>query len=41
MNSYFQNSDNLFIINCGGYDSDTNRMALIKSNIISTPERDI
>ena len=37
MNNYFQNSDNLLIIDSGGYDSDTNRMALIKSDIIITP----
>jgi chromosome partitioning protein len=34
---YKGNKDNLLIIDSGGYDSDINRMALVKADIIITP----
>jgi len=37
LNEYAQNKENLLIIDSGGYDSDVNRAALIKADIIITP----
>ena len=37
MNTYAKNKNNLLIIDSGGYDSDINRAALIRSDIIITP----
>jgi chromosome partitioning protein len=37
LNSYKANKKNLLIIDSGGYDSDINRMALVKADIIITP----
>ena len=37
LNSYKANKKNLLIIDSGGYDSDINRTALIKADIIITP----
>jgi chromosome partitioning protein len=37
INKYSGNKDNLLIIDSGGYDSDVNRAALIKADIIITP----
>lgn len=35
--TYINNKDNLLIIDSGGYDSDINRLALLKADIIITP----
>ncbi|WP_428739832.1 AAA family ATPase [Sulfurimonas sp.] len=37
INEYAQNKDNLLLIDSGGYDSDINRAALIRADIIITP----
>ena len=37
IDKYFGNKENLLIIDSGGYDSDVNRAALIKADIIITP----
>jgi len=37
LNEYAKNKENLLIIDSGGYDSDVNRAALIKADIIITP----
>ena len=37
LNEYANNKENLLIIDSGGYDSDVNRAALIKADIIITP----
>ncbi len=37
INEYSDNKENLLIIDSGGYDSDVNRAALIKADIIITP----
>jgi len=37
IDEYAKNKDNLLIIDSGGYDSDVNRAALIKADIIITP----
>jgi len=37
LNSYRDNKENLLIIDSGGYDSDINRAALLKADIIITP----
>jgi chromosome partitioning protein len=37
INEYSGNKENLLIIDSGGYDSDVNRAALIKADIIITP----
>ncbi|MBD3750804.1 MAG: ParA family protein [Sphingobacteriales bacterium] len=37
INEYANNKDNLMIIDSGGYDSDINRAALIRADIIITP----
>lgn len=37
METYANNKDNLLVIDSGGYDSDVNRAALIKADIIITP----
>lgn len=37
INKYAANKDNLLIIDSGGYDSDINRAALIKADLIITP----
>jgi len=37
LNEYAKNKENLLIIDSGGYDSDVNRAALVKADIIITP----
>jgi len=37
INEYANNKDNLLIIDSGGYDSDVNRAALLKADMIITP----